>query len=791
MQTLLCDLVIPAAADALSAGAALLLMKKRAKQETEPAKTEKQKLSLRPFAILGAAALLQIIFLLLTDGLLSAFTVRAPYEGMHSGMGWIAVTAAVLLCDAAVLVSFFSESLPLRKFLRVTAAAAAVLLPAECFVFNGKSLTSAPRYERMQAVNIIENAEFTNLTGGNGLMRLETGSAELECHPQQDVRAICFIAEKRNETEMIHARIEIKDSNFADYWEPADDRWFAGNGELCVLNLDPYTPLYSVKLKFDSLPGNVTIRELDESSAQPFRFMTVRFLLLLLAAAAVTAVHCFSLHRITFDGNKASHSLLLTAMTVLCTCAPLLFSASVKPEKYNPNAIRPDADPFYLTFDAFQHGQVHLRIPVDEKLAAMPPDQLYDPSLRAAAEADYEWDMAFKDGKYYSYFGVVPVLLLYYPFYWMTGNTPPLSSATMFFAVFAAAFTCFAVIAAAELLVRKPNLLMLMICLPTAVAAEGVFYCIHTEAIYVLPVAAGICFLMLSFWLAMTAIQCRKKIIAYIEYGFSGLALGLCAGSRPTLAISAAILLPLFLGVLCNKKTALGSRLLRAAVFALPLLAIIAGLLVYNKARFGSLLDFGAQYQLTVSNINANRLRIYAIPDAVYHYLLQPMMLKANFPFVTQTWESIDQYERYRFNYLNCGLFAFPFFAAALLLLRTSLSGKNAETPERSVTALQKRAFLITGFAVIFFVGWMDFCLAGCGMQYIYDLAPVMCICGAVILITAADPECCLRYRLSCAACIVTVCIAALVLIGNRDTILHEKYPLLYENAESMLAFWH
>lgn len=795
MQTILCDLVIPAAAGAVSAGAAALAMK-RAKQDAAPKDAEtlhrKRAPELRPFAALGAAALLQILFFLLLDGLLALFAVRAPYAGMQSGISVTARIITALLCDAAILAGFFAESLPLRKFLRRSAAAAAVLLLAECFVFNGKSLTKAPRYERTQAVNIIANAEFTNLTGGEGLMQLSGGDAELECHPEQDVRAICFIAEKRNPNTMLHAKIEIKDSNFADDWKTADDRWFAGNGELCVLNLDPYAPLYAVKLSFPGLPEkNVTLLELDEANAQPFRFMNMRYLLLLLAAVIVIAVQGFSLHRVIFSGRRRWHKLLLTAVILLCTVSPLLFLPFSKSEPYKPNVIYPDADSYYLTFDAFWHGQVHLRVPVDETLSAMPEEQVYDASLRNAAEAVYRWDMAFRDGKYYSYFGVVPVLVLYFPYYWITGRPPLLENATMFFAVIAAALTCFALLAAVQLLVRKPNLLMLCMSLPAAVAAEGIFYCVHARAVYVLPVASGICFLMLCLWLALLAVRTKTKWKAYLEYGFSGLALGLCAGSRPTLAISAAVLIPLFLGVLRSRKRTRTDKLICTAAFALPLLAAVAGLLFYNYLRFGSPLDFGTEYQLTVSNIHANKLRLYAIPDAVYHYLLQPMMLHLSYPFVTLTAEPIGQYERYRFAYLNCGVFAVPFFAAALILLRTSLSGSHAQTPFRRVTALQKRAFLLTGFVVICIVGWMDFCLAGSGMQYVFDLTPVMSICAAVILMTAADPESRLRYRLSAAACILTVCVIALLLIGNRESALHRNFPLLYEEAESMLAFWH
>ena len=85
----------------------------------------------------------------------------------------------------------------------------------------------------------------------------------------------------------------------------------------------------------------------------------------------------------------------------------------------------------------------------------------------------------------------------------------------------------------------------------------------------------------------------------------------------------------------------------------------------------------------------------------------------------------------------------------------------------------------------------MDFCLAGNGAQYIFDIAPILCICGALVLVTAAGQRGGLRYRLSAIACAATVLTVVLLIIGTREGPIHENYPLLYQNAESMFVFWH
>ena len=56
---------------------------------------------------------------------------------------------------------------------------------------------------------------------------------------------------------------------------------------------------------------------------------------------------------------------------------------------------------------------------------------------------------------------------------------------------------------------------------------------------------------------------------------------------------------------------------------------------------------------------------------------------------------------------------------------------------------------------------------------------------------TAAEQTEGLRYRLSAISCAATVLTVVLLLIGNREGAIHENYPLLYQNAESMFVFWH
>lgn len=791
MRTILADILIPICTMLVAAATAGELSKK-----TVPTISSKWfpkrifgKLNGNPlaFTAIGVTAALQMILFLILDAVITAFTVS---DAVGSGMDFAAMLLVSVLGFTALLFALYQDSAQrCGKCIRKTAIAAVVLLLAECFVFGAKSLTANPKSQGVFLFAFGENAEPNE----SGTIQLTGGNAYIEWVPSEGTRAVSVRMEKADISRMISVSAFILDDNFSVTYQQCDQRYVAGNGETFTLNLDPYGTLHSLKLNFDNIGEPITVHEVIESTAQPFGFMTARFLLLLLFVATLIFVYGFALHHVVYDSTKLTHRTVLALISIFCIWSPLLLAVPQNLFEYDLSKDVSGEDVFIKTFDALQHGQVHLRMDVSPELAALSESEVYDNSLREGEQIPYVWDHAFKDGKYYSYFGITPIVTLYYPMYWFTKRLPTMCWAITFFAMLASAFTCLTVISGVKLFVKKPNFLMLCLSLPASVVTVGVLYAVQNISVYVLPMISAICFLMLALWQAFEAVayMAKKKWKMYAHFACSGLALGLCAGSRPTLAISAAVLIPLFLGVLMNRKEAWMQKLLKAAAFAIPLCAVVAGLFAYNYARFGSITDFGAAYQLSVSNINANVLRLYAIPDSIYHYMLQPPDFKGTFPFVAYSWQTLPNYDRYRFTYLNIGAFWIPMLALGALLLRSACTGSNAETPHQKVTALQKKAFLLIGFATAFAVTWIDFCLAGNGAQYVFDIAPILCICAVVIFLTVAKPEAELRYRVMWISLLCSVLLFMLILFGTREGSIHENYPLLYQYAESFFVFWH
>ena len=273
MRTMAADIIVPLCTALLSAATAAELMKKTAPARLPGRFAErifgKLKGNLYSCTLIGMTAVLQIIMLLTADGILSGFTVRDPDAKGSSGMSWFAVLLFSGFSFAALLAGLYCKKENLNRFIRKTAVVSAALLLAECFLFNGKSLTPDPQFRALPQLSVAENAEFTG--DPSAPVRLNGEKAVIECTPSKDIRAVTICMEKKDVSRMIQVTASMEDDNFSRNYKQTDQRYVAGNGERFTLNLDPYGTPHSLRLTFSNIGEQVTVRSISESTAQPFR----------------------------------------------------------------------------------------------------------------------------------------------------------------------------------------------------------------------------------------------------------------------------------------------------------------------------------------------------------------------------------------------------------------------------------------------------------------------------------------------------------------------------------------
>ena len=68
--------------------------------------------------------------------------------------------------------------------------------------------------------------------------------------------------------------------------------------------------------------------------------------------------------------------------------------------------------------------------------------------------------------------------------------------------------------------------------------------------------------------------------------------------------------------------------------FVIPFAVVGLGIMYYNYARFGSVTNFGANYNLTMNDMTQRGMQLSRILPAIFTYFLQPPNVSGVFPYV-------------------------------------------------------------------------------------------------------------------------------------------------------------
>lgn len=300
--------------------------------------------------------------------------------------------------------------------------------------------------------------------------------------------------------------------------------------------------------------------------------------------------------------------------------------------------------------ESFTQGRLDIDAGSTEILEAVKAlDNPYDSTLRieSVEGVDSVWDTAYYDGKFYVYFGVVPVLIFYLPYYIVTHGAFP-----TWIGVFISGV---AVIAGMYYLINQirrrwfGELSYTWYLVLSFIAANSInlFCAILHPDFYYLPIVAA---LALSVWgvgfiiSAVTGIEetesdkenkdtGKKRNYICAKLACGALCLALTAGCRPQFLVSTLLTLPLLIPVFKRISKDIRKNVGKIIVFILPYVIVAALIMLYNYLRFGSPFDFGASYNLTTNDMTKRGFNFGRIPEGIFMYLFKPISMSRVFPF--------------------------------------------------------------------------------------------------------------------------------------------------------------
>lgn len=321
---------------------------------------------------------------------------------------------------------------------------------------------------------------------------------------------------------------------------------------------------------------------------------------LLVVWAAVLAVYAFrpgsAVYRITLERED----LVRTACTwLLAVCTMLM---CVKPMDAFPlwnGEVPGHRNQYELMAENLLEGRLHFDYGDEDQLLKL--ENPYDPDERKESGVRYHWDHAYYNGRYYMYFGVVPVLLVFLPYRVLTGQSLTTFHATQIFTAVSIAgiFTLFRLLSR---LFFKKMPYGVYLALSVAVSVMSVWYATAEPALYCTAITAAMALQIWSLYFFIRAVWGEKEENKQILFAAVGALLGaLVFGCRPPIALANLLVIPMLAEFLRQRKFS-GKLLGKLALAALPYAVVAAGLMWYNNARFGDPLEFGQKYQLTVAD---------------------------------------------------------------------------------------------------------------------------------------------------------------------------------------------
>ena len=293
---------------------------------------------------------------------------------------------------------------------------------------------------------------------------------------------------------------------------------------------------------------------------------------------------------------------------------------------------------YELITEAFLKGQLHFDYDdIDPKLLEM--ENPYNYGARKKAGVSFHWDHAFYNGKYYMYYGVVPVFLLFMPYRLITGRPLTTYHATQVFTALTV-IGLFAVFRFLSKKYMKDLPIGLYWVLSVVFSMISIMYSTSKPALYQTAISSGVCLEIWSLFFFLKAVLDTEEVNRALIYAAIGSLLGaLVFGCRPTVGLANIVVLPLLI-IFLNKHGLSAGVLVKTLLAATPYVIVAALLMWYNNARFGNPFEFGQSYQLTVTD-QTNYSGLDAIfdvkrnLDGLKFCFLQMMDVKRKFPFVS------------------------------------------------------------------------------------------------------------------------------------------------------------
>ena len=457
-------------------------------------------------------------------------------------------------------------------------------------------------------------------------------------------------------------KISAKDVTQSASWRSgvADGTVVKGDERSSYIVLDLSGDVSDLKFAVSAPKGaTVTVESVTLNEKVPLRFSALRLVLFVLGCMAVYALVTFPSMKKTFGESPATLKNTAMVLTALLVVAAMVMPwVSMFDQTGAVSTGWQNERGYQITqeiVDACRAGQVHLLDEPSKELLEM--ENPYDWSARSALGVSAKWDHLLFEGKYYSYYGIAPVLLLYLPYNLITGYYFPVAESILLFGGLGIIFLTLLFLEFAKIFGKKIPNSMLIATLVILQLSSGVWYNFVYDNFYEIAQSSGFLFTCAGFFFLLRSRVVGEGKINHLHLTLATVCLSWAVLCRPTLALYCIVACIFIVFGLVKRreevktvrkgaaptKKMLGVATVKYLLAALTPFVLIGGIqVIYNIARFGNPLDFGIQYSLTINDFTRSQYHTDFVMIGLFNFLFAFPRIQPEFPYVTSNFSTLS-----------------------------------------------------------------------------------------------------------------------------------------------------
>lgn len=531
------------------------------------------------------------------------------------------------------------------------------------------------------------------------------------------------------------------------------------------------------------IPANTTFKidSIELNSNIEFNLNIVRVLLLFLGWFFLYAMKNFEEFNIPYTKKNKLQLLVIIYVTLLAIWLVywITDTSLIKTEDKTNDYITP-----YMgqAVDMVLDGKVYLEQEPSKELMNL--SNPYDNTLRNTENVDYVWDMAYYNGKYYVYFGILPVLTVMAPYKFITGDYMELNTVVFIFATLTIIFIMKSIMLIFRRWFKDVPFKFLILFFVAVISGGIIMWICRRPITYEVAIISGYYLVIQGIFFILKTIE--KQKVNYIYMCLACLSLALAVACRPNLLIASLLIVPVLLKIFINNIKNRENILKNILVVAIPYGIVGISLMLYNYVRFDNIFEFGAQYQITVNDMRNLGNRIMTIPIGLMSYLFKIPTIISQFPFAQISYDTITFYGYYWSSAMAGGIFILSPICFALFLIPKIRNKINKEL-----------FFVIIMLSLVgIIICILDIVLGGNSQRYAADYAWMFLFAGmmtimAIYQIIKNEKIKHYIYKVT----LVLVVFSGIInfLLGgiqSEDNYLKSYYPEQYYGIRYGISFW-